>query len=414
MKIQPWLFAVTLLLAQPFMASQAGAVELSQGAAAKVQRAQELYNNGNMQGAIQSLSGFESSRPSDTAYVNRMLGIFHWQAGNGSAAIKHLKLSLDSDALPAELNLPTRQMLADFYLTEGQYRSALTYYYPLTRGYGQQSKRREVWWRIAQSHYQLEEWAKTIDGLAGFESNGGKMTVNHYRMRLGSQLNLQRWKGATQTLEKLIALEPREVKWFQHLANLQLRTDNPRAAMETLAIAHHNRLGLTHQDLNTLVQLYANQGLPDRAARLYTDLNPTTAKEFAKLANYWQLAKEWDNAIAALKRAVEGDNQYRLRLAQLQLQQQYYEAALANLNLVSGGGDAIVLCKIQANYQLERYSVALSLAQQAYAQTSSSAFESWVNFLQSKIDSIKAREADDAELALASDNIDNAQVAPVD
>ncbi len=377
--------ALTLTLS-PFVSAN----ELAQQTATRVQRAQNLQQDNKVDEAIVILANMNPSRAFDKAYVDRMLGVFYWQDEQYELAVKHLKSAVESNALEEGLTNTTRQMLADILLSQQQYQRALPHYYQLTSAFEGQKERSLVWLRISQSHYQLEQWEKVLSSLEHFQKTGAEMEVTHYRMKLGSQLPLEHWKGAASTLDTLIQIEPTEVSWWQRLAGIQMQLGRHKAAMQTLAIAHHNKLPLQRQDKLSLVQLYGQQGMPDRAARLYASLKPESAQELATLGTYWQMAKEWDKAIATYSKAADKDNKHRLKLAQLQLQQRDYDNALKNLNRVNDPtNEHVLLAKIQVLYRTGETTEALKVAQLAYQKTASASSKSWVNYL-SKIAKTKS------------------------
>ncbi|WP_087020974.1 tetratricopeptide repeat protein [Thaumasiovibrio subtropicus] len=364
------------------LSSTAWSAELTQQTATRVQRAQKLQQDDKIREAIDVLKSVSPSRAFDKAYVDRMLGILYWQNDQPNQAVTRLTRAINSGELPKKEVPTTRQMVADILLMQQQYRKALPHYYKLTSEYAERAKRSMAWLRISQSHYQLEEWEKVLAGLKSYRANNGRMKVEHYRMTLGSQLPLKHYKGAAATLEILIKIEPKEVMWFQRLAGIQMQLGRYKGAMQTLAIAHHNGLNLMRQDKLTLVQLYGQQGMPERAARLYTTLNPTSSRELATLATYWQMAKEWDKAIAVFERAAAKDNKHRLKLALLQMQQRDFSAALSNLNRVNNpNSEQVLMAKIQILYSTGDISGALRVAQQAYSKTASKSSQSWIKYL---------------------------------
>ncbi|PSU36060.1 tetratricopeptide repeat protein [Photobacterium lutimaris] len=370
------------------IAEPAVSAELSQYTAGRVQRAHNLQQDEKLDEAIGLLEGLTPSRDYDKAYVQRMLGVFYWQQNNITKAISSLTEAVNSGLLQDEQAWITQRMLADILLSSEEFKQALPHYYALTENIPENQKADELWLRIAQSHYQISEWKKTISAINTYAKYAGEMGVEPLTIKLGAQLQLQQWKAALPTLEALIVLEPNKLVWWQQTAGVQLRLGQSKSALDTLALARRQGVELSQQDLKTLAQLYAQRGIPERAAILYSQLEGAESDvELVVLqAQYWQIAKEWDKSIAIWQQAAKLDNQYRWQLAQLLLQQGYYQQAITELDKVSGNkhGADVALAKVRAHYKLNNVEKAIIFAKQADNIESSSVSKSWIKYLSQK------------------------------
>lgn len=379
---------VALTLPLGFYTGQAVSSELSQYTATRVQRAHNLQQDEKLGEAVALLEGLNPSRDYDRAYVNRMLGVFYWQQDKTSQAVSRLTQAVESGLLQDEQAWITQRMLADILLSNEQFKQALPHYYALTKDIPETQKADELWLRIAQSHYQISEWIQTLTAINSYAKNGGKMDVQPLTIKLGAQLQQQQWKASLPTLEALIVLEPDKLVWWQQTAGIQLRLGQSRAALDTLALAKRQGVELTQQDLKTLAQLYAQRGIPERAAILYSQLDDadTDVDLVVLQAQYWQIAKEWDKAISVWGKAAKLDSKHYWPLAQLQLQQGYYKQAIANLNKVpsSKKKPEVALAKVRAYYKLENLEQAIIFAKQADNIESSTASKSWLKYLTQK------------------------------
>ncbi|MEI8608879.1 hypothetical protein P4S70_07505 [Enterovibrio sp. Hal110] len=207
-------------------------------------------------------------------------------------------------------------------------------------------------------------------------------------IKLGAELQLSRWKRANNTLEHLIALEPKKkVWWIQRAGNYQ-RLAQPENMLSTLLLAQREGIELTTSEQRTIAQLYAQKGVPEKAA-LVLDSLPASEQDAVTLsqsASYWQHAKEWEKAISVWKKAAKADNTYRWQLAQLQLQQGLYVEALSSLNKVTSPEKkaSVEMLRATAYDKLEQADNALLHAKRAYDLLPSSKSESWVNYLTQK------------------------------
>lgn len=382
MNIKSVVITCTLMLC---ISMSVKAQDLTQFTASKVQRAHHLQQDEKLSEAITLLAELNPSRAYDKAFVKRMLGIFYWQKGNTKNAIVNLSYAVDSGLLNDEQAWVTQRMLADILLSEQQFTSALPHYYTLSKNIPDNQKADELWLRIAQSHYQIEEWDRVLSALKQYDRFNKKVNVQPLTIKLGAQLQLKHWKGAIATLNGLIALEPNKIVWWQQLAGIQIRIGRSNDALDTLALAKQQGVELRQQDLKTLAQLYAQRGIPERAAILFSELDgaATDAKLLSDQAMYWQMAKEWNKAISTWAKAAKLDNQYRWKLAQLLLQEGHYHQALTELERVKDNSKNadVELAKVRAYYKLDDFERAIIHAKQANNMNSSSASKSWIRYL---------------------------------
>ncbi|KMV30356.1 hypothetical protein AB733_11780 [Photobacterium swingsii] len=357
--------------------------QLSQYTAGKVQRAHQLQQDEKVAEAIELLAALTPSKAYDKAFVQRMLGVFYWQQGNTKLAISNLKKAVDSGLLQDEQAWITQRMLADILLSNEEFKQALPHYYALTKAIPENQKADELWLRIAQSHYQVEEWKPVLSAMKRYENLHRKDEVQPLTIKLGAQLQLQQWKSSLPTLQRLILLEPNKLVWWQQTAGIQLRLGRSKDALATLALADRQGVVLSQQDLRTLAQLYAQQGIPERAAKTLATLDnaKTDPQLLADQASYWQMAKEWDTSIHYWRLAAAKNNKHRWALAQLLLQEGQHKIALKELDKVSGRKSDVELARVRAYYKLESFEQALIHAKRANNIEESPASKSWIKYL---------------------------------
>ncbi|WP_120512083.1 tetratricopeptide repeat protein [Photobacterium salinisoli] len=359
--------------------------QLSQYTAGKVQQAQKLQLEDKVSAAIVLLREMDISRAYDKAFVNRMLGVYYWQDGKPSLSIQRLTQAIESGQLDDEYLRSTQRMLADILLSQAQYQKALSYYYQLSKSIPATDKADELWLRIAQANYQLEEWRSVLSAIQHYERVHKQKEVQPLSLKLGAQLQLQQYKSALPTLSSLITLEPQKVMWWRQLAGIEMRLEKRKQAIETLALAKRQGVALSQQDLKTLGQLYAQEGIPEKAARVFASLENSDSNLdlLISQATYWQMAKEWDQAIETWRKAVKLDTQYRWQLSTLLLQEGYYQLALNELDKleIKGKQADIELAKVRAYYKLKNLEQAIVHAKKADNLQSTKASQSWIKYL---------------------------------
>ncbi|ANW22727.1 hypothetical protein BA953_00110 [Vibrio coralliilyticus] len=370
---------IALLLASPLTAAQ----ELTQYTAVRVQKANELAQEEQLKEAITLLKEIDTSRDYDKAFVARMLAVFYWQNGNTKQAISKMEYAVESGLLRDEQAWISRRMLADLYLNDQQFAKALKHYYQLVKSVPEIQKAQDLWLRIAQSHYQLEQWDKVVPAVDKYLKVEKKEILQPLSLKLGAQLELKRWSAAIPTLELLISIQPEKLSWWRQLVGLQMKVGKDKEALDTLALAKINGLPLSQSDRRMLAQMYAKRGIPERAAIEISELDEaqTDVQLLSEQATYWQLAKEWDKSLSIWKLAAEKDAKYNWSVAQLMVQQGYYKDSLSVLDKVKGREADVALAKTRALYKLNLLEKALVQAKRANNIEPSSQAKSWIKYL---------------------------------
>lgn len=366
-------------------ASWSVAAELSQYAANKALKANQLAQENKLSQAIETLRTADVSRAYDKAYFSRMLGVFYWQNEQLKPAITALEQAVESGELKDDQGWLTERMLADLLLMNQQYKQALPHYYQLSKNIPTTQNASELWFRIAQVHYQMEQWQKTLAAISEYDKFKQPDSVTPLSVKLGAQLQLERWEQAIPTLKKLINLEPQRSNWWLQLVNLELRTGKKKDALSSLGLAQLQKIELSDADLRLLAQLYAHNGIPERAGLVLEHLKEaqTNVDLITERAYYWQQAKEWDKAIDAWALASKFDAKYHWNIAQILMQQARYDDALSELDNVKEKGKQaqVALARTKALYKLNQLEPALIEAKKANNLEPSEEAKSWIKYL---------------------------------
>lgn len=103
-----------------------------------------------------------------------------------------------------------------------------------------------------------------------------------------------------------------------------------------------------------MAQLYSKQGVPEKSAQIFHELNKASdveAKDLAVEAQYWQQAREWEQSLKAWARATSKDSQYRWSYINLLMQNKQYKTALTQLDKLNSSARK-ELTSVQAYYRL--------------------------------------------------------------
>lgn len=377
-----WIFALCLISMS--QSSLLMAKDLTAYSVSKVIKAQELADKQQLSQAITLLRESDSRQEYDRAYINRMLGIYLWQSGDINGAIKALQSALASQQLDARMDWTSERMLADLYLSQGSYRKALKHYRDMINQPLSGEDLTAIWTRIAQASYQLEEWTSSLNASEKYEALDGKTSVNTLSLKLGAQLQLSRLKAALITLDKLLVLAPNQRNFWLQKVSVQLQLKQPDKALATLQLAQLQGVHFERSDWLMLAQLYAQNSIPERAARILAQLDLQGDDRLQQqLAVYWQQAKQWQNAIDAWQILATKDHQFYWQIAALQMQLGQYDNALASLKQLPADQDKskVALTRAQAFYQLGEYSHALAQAQIAHSLKPDHESQRWIEYL---------------------------------
>ncbi|WP_205409448.1 tetratricopeptide repeat protein [Vibrio ruber] len=379
-------------------ASTVSAVELSRHVAAQVMQAQKQAEQQHLEQAIETLRAVTAAKPQDQAYVALLLANYYWQNEQSKQAIVQARYAVTSNQLKDELGWSAKRMLADLLANDHQYQEAVTYYRQLADNAPAKKDVSQLWLRIGQIHYLLSQWQQALDAISQYQHFQLPDAVTPLSIQLGAQIQLTRYKAAIPTIKRLLALEPEQRNWWLQLVNMELKTKQFRSALASLELARLKGVKLSEQNLKLLASLYAQNGIPERAARVMAELagqSSPTLEELTQTAYYWQQAKEWDEATETWQLAAQHDKKYYRNVARLQLQQGNYQESLDALALLQGHAQAadIALLRTQALYKLNQFEQALSQAKKADRIQPSSEAKSWIKYLTQLHEYRKNRES---------------------
>ena len=379
------LLLITLTLA--LSVTSAWAQELSPYTVRKVLRSYKLQQKEQFNEAIDTLTQINSGKEYDRAYINRMLGGLYWQASKPGKAIEHLSLAVASKQLTETEQKDTCRMLADILMMQGEYKLAEARYTGLLSMYQHARDKEWIWLRVAQAQYQQRKWASVEKSISKQQKylHAAKLTakVMPLNMMLSAQLAQKKWKHAIATTKSLRELQPANALWWRQLITLYMLSENHASALVTLQQAERAKFNLTKQQLKLMAQLYAQSGVPYKAAQTYqklADINESAAL-LSQQAVYWQQAKEWDNALVSWRKAAELKADYYRQYALLKMRLRDYAGALEAINKVPSQDASILLSKAQALNELGEVTQALNAASKAHRLKPSENTISWVKFL---------------------------------
>jgi predicted Zn-dependent protease len=381
------LFALSLsVLTGGAFASQ----ELGMRTAAQVSKAYELEQEEKLNEAITLLEGLKPNASFDKAYVARMLGIYYWQAEQPKKAITQLQIAVDTKAFKDEQGWQTERMLAELMLSEDMPEKALVHFNNLTKtanSYEKLSKQQisGVWLNKARAHYLLQEWKSLLAAIKHYHQLDSTPKLQPLSLQLSAEMQLNHLKSAILTTQKLLALQPDNVMWWQQLSSLYMQTKQYKLALATLVSAQRAGIQVPDNLKLSKAQLYSQQGIPEKAAESYADLQvkETDIDTIIKQARHWQMAREWTNAQTAWLAAARLNGKYYEEVSRLELQRGDFKQALASLRKVKSMPEQErLLLEVRAYVGMKDYAKATKVAEQAHRIKPTTQSADWLQYLQ--------------------------------
>ncbi|EIO4104331.1 tetratricopeptide repeat protein [Vibrio vulnificus] len=389
---------LTLLLTQWLWqpaALAASGTNVSQYTARVMQNAQQLADNDALADAIAKLNSAEISRPDDVAALSKLLGIYYWQAEQFTRSIASLEKALSFELFTFEEEWVTRRMLTQLYLTQGDYKKAIPQLNKLLKQVPENESAAEIWRYLAQAQYGVENWRETVAATKGFQRVENKPDTTILSLALAAHVQLEQWKPVIPLAKQLIALEPSNKNWWLQAYNAYLNLGQEKSALDMLTLIELQGLELNEAETKSLAYLYAAQGIYQKAAQTLARIESSQQDpKLIKLqAQYWQAAKEWQQALKLWQRLAKQESQYQWEVAILENQLQRYQQVLISLAEMDNPQrqfDAQLL-KINALYRLERIDQAYAQAKKADALRSTKQTQTWLKFLSHKLKSTESK-----------------------
>lgn len=305
----------------------------------RIMSAFELYEADDMQGAIAELADLSPSAEFDVAYVNRFLGAFYASEEQTDKGIQLLKQAVDADVLGWTDHAAALKTLADLYLQEEDYNNALRYYDKWLQFTGDANP--DVFLRIANAYYELKQYDKVIKPADMAKQNYEEPNKNPYILKMASYYEREMFKEAITVLEEGLNVIPTETGWWNQLANFYMLEERIEKALETIEIAYLAGYLDSENQHRVLIQLYANNQIPYKAATLMAkhinagDIEANTrnaqsaARNFEGAREFDMAAEWWGKAAELAESSAEKGDMYRRQGIAFIRAEEYANAAQA-------------------------------------------------------------------------------------
>jgi len=245
--------------------------------------------------------------PYERALIYQMLGYLESGRDQYKKALGYFEKCIAEEALPSAAQTAARYNIAQLYLATEQYDkavSSLEAWFEKT-----ESPTPSAYYLLAIAYYQTEKIDQAIVPAKKAVDIAKTPREPWLQLLVGLYYEARQFENALAPLETLLVLNPKKAYWKQ-LSSLYAHLGKEKQSLAIMQLAYAQEYLERDAELRALGQLYLYHALPYRAALV---LEEGIEKEiidgddsaWEMLANSWLLAREYDRAVAPLRKAAE-------------------------------------------------------------------------------------------------------------
>ena len=270
------------------------------------------------------------------AMILRSMASVYSRQGEFKKAAGALEKSLATGALPLDQKAQAQVNLGELYVAGDQYKKAIAL---LKAGIDRaKSPTSEQYFILANSYAQLKLYKKAIPYMNKAVKLAKKPKESWYKLLLAMHYESDDYSGAVPVLKKMISrFPPNKDYWFQ-LIGLHQQLNDYKKALAVNELAYREGFVSAPADILNLANMMLLQNTPYKAAELIekeinTGRLQNSFKNWEQSANAWTDAREYDKAVAALKKAaaLHPSGEFFYRLGRLYIEQEKWNNARAAL-----------------------------------------------------------------------------------
>jgi len=281
--------------------------------------------------------------PYERALVYQFLGMVQAQEEKYDDALVNLEKSISEGALPNNLIINIRFMIAQLYMATQKYQKAVDTLEIWLKEV--ESPNANAYYLLAAAYYQLGDIQKAIGPAETAIKISKQPKAPWLQLLVGLYYETKQYPKAVKPLETLIMIDPKKSYWTQ-LSSLYNHLDQDAKSLAVMQLAYSQGFLDSNNDLRMLAQLYLYRQLPYQAGMVLEKAREDghitiDALYWEMLANSWTLARETDRAIPALEKGAEISDKGNLfaQLGRVYVErEQWPEAVEALKNAIKKGG----------------------------------------------------------------------------
>jgi tetratricopeptide (TPR) repeat protein len=385
---------------------------ISESTYKRMERIIDAIGKGDYAGSETKLQELLQSARGDyeQAIILQTLGFVHATQNKEAQAIKTFEQALATNALPQQVHEQMMFNIAQLYIADDKWDRGMD---KLNEYLGEScNPLPDAHVLLASVYAEKKRWRdslKQVD-LALVKSKNPK--ESWLQLKLALHYELKEFPRCAEVLVHLVAIAPNKEDYWKQLSGILFEVRKDPEALAVLALAERRGYIDKENEYRNLSNMYMFMQIPLKAAGvLQRGLDQkqveATEKNLESLANAWMLAREYDKAEAAMKRAAAASDKGELykRLGQIQIENENWKGALESLQkaLQKGGlkdvGETSFLLGVVA-VELKQWKTADAALRQAmqHEKTAKIAAQ-WLNHLQEEYAYLNPPEAEAAPAA---------------
>ena len=358
----------------------------------QVTAAFESYEQGEIEKTLGILTKIKARSDFDKAYINRFQGNLYWEKGDEKRALASLKMAVDIKALAETEQRQSERMLADLYLNQKQVENAI----PLYKALIKKQPSEALYKHLGLAYYQQKSWSNLVDATSNAIKLSPVFNQSIHVLQLSALYALKDHSKASKTLVKLTEHDAKNKRWWMQLASTYQLMKQDKKALATYEQAYQLGFIKSSSEIKRLANLRYSLGAPYQAALLLASaINdkkvPANAQHFQQLAQFWQTAREYEQAEKYWGKSADlsGNGQHYLIQAQLLQLLGKPDKMITVLRSIKSDNEMLLgkvrLTQIQALFTLKKYQEAKKIAHQLVNNpTNKEKAARWIKILDSQ------------------------------
>ena len=310
----------------------------------KIQRALEAYNNDLIDEALEILIDINPKQAYDKAFTNNFIGkMLAGKDGEGKKALEYLKSAVQEKQLNDSEHAATVQLVADLSMQEKEYAQAIQWYEKWMDFTCKQNP--DIYTRMAQAYYETKQLPKMVEPADKAIALYEKPNKNPYVLKMQSFYERKMYPQTVGVAEILVKTFPDNKQWWSQLGFFYMLVEDYKKALSTFEIAYNKGYLEKRSEIRALVQLYATNEIPIKAAKLLekyigTGLLKKDEKNLSNMASLFHQAREYKEAAKYYAEAakIKPDPDYYRRQGILLHASEDYKGALKALQAALDAG----------------------------------------------------------------------------
>ena len=366
----------------------------------KLNKAEQLISKKSYQQAEQTLNSILKSVKKNSyghAVTLRSLSSVYALKGNHKKAAQTLSTAIRLNALPDKQHQQALLNLGRLYMADEQYAKAIQTLEPwLSKNASPDIQINAL---VANAYAQLKKYRKALPYIKRAIAGSKKPATSWLQLNLALYYQLKNYPAAAKMLATLLQSHPNNKAYWDQLSSVYQLQKDFKKATSIKHLSYKKGLLSSEKELLDLANLFLYTNAPYKAAKLLqqeltSKRIKSNSKNWEKLAQAWQMAKEFDQAITALGTASKLNDKGRLyqQLGQIYVSQEKWNLAINSLNKALNKGNlkntgATYMLLGMSHYELKNLVQAKKYFSKASQfQHNKAAALQWLNYISNETD----------------------------